>query len=167
MTAHRTRSTIAVLGIGAFALGGVACSSSSDSGSSSGTTSTSSWDSVATTSMPPGSSIGGSTPGTASGGTVYDVTGDETIQTTVGETFTIALEANSTTGYTWSEQIAGDAVTSDGGEYIAPENAMPGAGGQQRYTYTAVAAGTSTITLTYTQVGGEVGKTYTVTVEVS
>ncbi len=133
------------------------CSSSDDSAGDSSSSST-----TAST-----AASGSGTTASAAGET-YDVTGDTTIQATVGETFTISLEANKTTGYNWSEKIEGDAITSDGGTYEAPGEAMPGKGGRQLYTYTAASAGTATIELTYSQVGsGDVGQQYTVTVEVS
>ena len=110
-----------------------------------------------------------STAGDAGGsGEVFEVDGDTTVQVAAGSTFTLSLEANATTGYRWAERVDGVAVRSDGGEYLAPGEGMPGQGGTQEYRYEAVAAGTATIELTYSQAGsGEVGQQYVVTVEVS
>ena len=100
--------------------------------------------------------------------TVHDIDGDTTLQADTGSTFTLSLEANPTTGYNWTETVDGDAVRSEGGEYVPPDEAVPGRGGHQLYTYEAVEAGTATIELTYSQAGsGDVGEQYTVTVEVS
>lgn len=115
--------------------------------------------------------IGDSTATTAAtegGDEVVEVSGDTTVEATVGETVTLSLEANETTGYRWSESVEGAAVRSRGGEYQAPRGGAAGAGGTQLYTYEAVEAGTATVTLTYSQAGsGDVGQTYIVTFDVS
>jgi predicted secreted protein len=124
-------------------------------------------DSDDTTSTQPGSDPTTSL-GAAREGTLHEIDADTTIEAAEGSTFTLSLEANATTGYNWAESVDGTAVRSEGGEYEAPGDAVPGRGGRQLYTYEAVEAGAATIELTYTQVGsGDIGQAYTVTVDVS
>ena len=104
----------------------------------------------------------------ASGGD--QVTGD-TFETAAGKTFTIALDANATTGYNWSQTI-GDktVVTFVGNEYVAEvrDPQVAGGGGTDTFTFKAVGKGTTTITLTYARPWESVppAQTRTITVTV-
>ena len=72
----------------------------------------------------------------------------------VGDTLTISLGANPSTGYQWSAQaqISDDAVlTQSGHRSIAPTESRPGASGSDEWTFQAMAPGTATITTTYGQ----------------
>jgi len=85
----------------------------------------------------------------ASGGD--KVTGD-TFETTVGKTFTIALDANMTTGYNWSQTIKDtNVVAYVDNAYVAAASdpQIVGGGGTDTFTFKAVGKGTTTITLFY------------------
>jgi inhibitor of cysteine peptidase len=85
----------------------------------------------------------------ASGGN--KVTGD-TFETTVGKTFTIALDANMTTGYNWSQTIKDtNVVAYVDNAYMAAvaDPQVVGGGGTDTFTFKAVGKGTTTITLAY------------------
>lgn len=75
----------------------------------------------------------------------------QTIRVTPGETFSIILESNATTGYTWrkEKQAAGRVVTLTDTNYIAPRTNLPGAGGKQRLTFKAESPGTEKLTFHY------------------
>ena len=104
----------------------------------------------------------------ASGGD--QVTGD-TFETTVGKTFTIALDANATTGYSWSQTVGDtNVVAFVGNEYVAEvrDPQVVGGGGIDTFTFNAIGKGTTTITLTYARSWESVppAKTRTITVTV-
>jgi len=85
----------------------------------------------------------------ASGGN--KVTGD-TFETTVGKTFTIALDANATTGYNWSQTTKNtNVVAYVDNAYVAAaaDPQVVGGGGTDTFTFKAVGKGTTTITLNY------------------
>jgi inhibitor of cysteine peptidase len=85
----------------------------------------------------------------ASGGD--QVTGD-TFETAVGKTFTIALDANATTGYSWSQTIGDTTVVTFVSNEYAAETRDPqvvGGGGTDTFAFKAVGKGTTTITLNY------------------
>ncbi|HWQ21845.1 MAG TPA: protease inhibitor I42 family protein [Clostridia bacterium] len=85
----------------------------------------------------------------ASGGD--KITGD-TFETTVGKTFTIALDANATTGYSWRQTIKDESVVAYVDNAYVAEARDPqvvGGGGTDTFTFKAVGKGTTTITLTY------------------
>lgn len=105
----------------------------------------------------------------ASGGD--KVTGD-TFETTVGKTFTVALDANMTTGYNWSQTIKNtNVVVYVDNAYVAATSdpQIVGGGGTDTFTFKAVGEGTTTITLTYARPWESVPpaqtKTITVTVK--
>jgi predicted secreted protein len=72
---------------------------------------------------------------------------------TVGMT----LEANATTGYSWTVATAPDgtlAPATDNGAYTPPPaGSPPGAGGSQHFGWTATGVGSTSVELAYTQVG--------------
>jgi inhibitor of cysteine peptidase len=67
----------------------------------------------------------------------------------VGERFEIVLESNITTGYTWVEPEPVDLVELVDDEYLPPDTDLVGAGGVQRLTFEAVAAGSGELYLWY------------------
>jgi inhibitor of cysteine peptidase len=104
----------------------------------------------------------------ASGGD--QVTGD-TFETTVGKAFTIALDANATTGYNWSQTVGDKTVVTFVGNAYETEVHDPqvvGGGGTDTFTFKAVGKGTTTITLAYARLWESVPpvKTRTITVTV-
>ncbi|MCX6062799.1 MAG: protease inhibitor I42 family protein [Caldiserica bacterium] len=104
----------------------------------------------------------------ASGGD--KVTGD-TFETTVGKTFTIALDANMTTGYNWSQTIKDTSVIAYvDNAYVAAatDPQIVGGGGTDTFTFKAVGKGTTTITLYYARPWESVppAQTRTITVTV-
>lgn len=89
-----------------------------------------------------------------------------------GETVTVKLCSNATTGFSWDEnaKIADTSILKQSGQqFISPEKDMPGAAGQQEWTFTALKPGTTTAYVEYGRPweGGEKGVwTFTLTVTV-
>jgi predicted secreted protein len=73
------------------------------------------------------------------------------IQAKVGEGFTIRLEANETTGYTWrgNERFDRSYLELTGTLYQPDQPQRPGSGGEQIYHFKALKAGGTQIKLTY------------------
>jgi len=73
------------------------------------------------------------------------------IDVTVGEEFSIALDSNPTTGYSW--RLAGKldegVVQLVGAKFQPPETPLKGAGGTRFYTFRAAGPGETTISLEY------------------
>ena len=67
----------------------------------------------------------------------------------VGDTFTIALDGNPTTGFDWSVTGAIAPVLEQTGRTFTPQSSALGAGGTVRYEFRVAAAGTVTLTLVY------------------
>jgi inhibitor of cysteine peptidase len=91
-----------------------------------------------------------------------------------GNTFTVTLCSNATTGFQWSEsaQISDQTVVQQTGhELMPPENtSLMGAPGKEIWTFKALKKGTSTITMEYSRPweGGEKGVwTFNLTVAVN
>lgn len=85
----------------------------------------------------------------ASGG---DKIAGDTFETSVGRTFTLVLDANPTTGYSWSQTIKDtNVVTYVDNAYVATprDPQVVGGGGTDTFTFKAVGKGTTTITLVY------------------
>ena len=90
---------------------------------------------------------------TACGGTsaVYDK-GDADIEAKTGETFTIELEENPTTGYQWTIAVSDESVVAlDKDEYVPNDKSgeVAGSGGTRVLTFKALKAGTATISMVY------------------
>lgn len=76
--------------------------------------------------------------------------GETVIAAKVGERFSVELASNPSTGFEWAATVADPAVvTLNGGSYLAPAEQIPGAGGYERFSFTAATAGTTTITVEY------------------
>jgi predicted secreted protein len=69
----------------------------------------------------------------------------------VGDTFTIALSSNATTGYAWALEKDPDStvVVLVGDRYVVPESSAVGSGGVQQLSFKAQGAGSTTIELWY------------------
>src|SRR4030042_4406074 len=82
---------------------------------------------------------------------------------TAGNTFTVTLCSNATTGFQWSESaVISDptVVQQTGHEFVSPEKTgLVGAPGNEVWTFKALKKGTSTITMEYRRPweGGETG----------
>lgn len=74
-----------------------------------------------------------------------------TIESKVGDTFTIPLEANHTTGYSWRlAQPPDPAILKQVGEKYEEDNSGSiGAGGQEIWTFQAMSKGTTTLVFEY------------------
>ena len=91
------------------------------------------------------------------------------INVDVGEEFTIDLDSNPNTGYSWQETFDTAKLELVDNSYEGSgQEGMVGAGGTEHFTFKALQAGETTITMTYQQPwnGGGVGETRTFTVEV-
>ena len=68
-----------------------------------------------------------------------------------GQTFLIALDANPTTGYSWSAVPGFDTnlIAVEGSSFRGPGEPLPGAGGTQIFVLRARAPGTTTLALGY------------------
>ena len=86
-------------------------------------------------------------PAQSSGPRTYEAGDSITVRS--GSTFVIALEANPTTGYSWSAQPNANVV------YVSSRQvsgrSVPGAPGTQRLTFRATAVGSSTLVLGYSR----------------
>jgi predicted secreted protein len=67
-----------------------------------------------------------------------------------GATFTVELESNATTGYAWQPVVTPTGALVEGErQYLDPGTGTPGAGGWERFRFTAPSAGSATITFEY------------------
>lgn len=74
--------------------------------------------------------------------------GDTAISAKAGETFTIELEENPTTGYQWSVTVSDETVVAlDKDEYVPDDMSgdIAGSGGTRALTFKAIKAGGATI----------------------
>jgi Predicted secreted protein len=85
------------------------------------------------------------------GGVKTYVDAEETINTSVGQEFIIALDANPTTGYNWEESYDDTVLSLVEKKYNPDEKApgLVGSGGTQCFQFKALKKGTTEITLTY------------------
>jgi inhibitor of cysteine peptidase len=84
------------------------------------------------------------------------------VEVSAGDTFTITLDSNATTGFQWTVQakIANESVLNQiAHDYVAPNGKALGQAGTEQWTFKAVNAGTTTVNLSYdrTWEGGEKG----------
>lgn len=64
----------------------------------------------------------------------------------------VELDANPTTGYEWTCEIQGDAVTAEGDDFVAASDggdSKAGEGGTQTFSFKAAESGEATITFAY------------------
>lgn len=75
----------------------------------------------------------------------------KTIETEAGEEFTIALDSNPTTGYSWdfAEGIDPEILTLVNSRFQPPETQLKGAGGTRFWTFRTLKAGRTEIALKY------------------
>ncbi len=82
-----------------------------------------------------------------------DLTADdagETVTVDNGDTFTVTLEGNPTTGYSWEPEDLDTSILEQQGDWeFDPESSAVGAGGMVTTTFKAVGAGTTTLRLIY------------------
>ena len=89
-----------------------------------------------------------------------------------GGTLTVTLESNITTGYSWNENAnIGDKTVMQQTDhrYQSPATAIPGAGGNEVWTFKALRAGKSLISMEYRrpfEPNAPAAKTFTLTVVV-
>ncbi|UCH51794.1 MAG: protease inhibitor I42 family protein [Chloroflexota bacterium] len=94
------------------------------------------------------------------------------INVPAGDTFTVTLCSNATTGFEWSEsaQISDPTIVQKTDhEFVAPDTGLVGAPGKEVWTFKALKKGTSTIVFEYSRPweGGEKGEwTFNLTVTV-
>jgi predicted secreted protein len=83
------------------------------------------------------------------------VTGDEAVTLQIGQQLVVELDANATTGYSWSVVNSSDNyLKSEGEKYTVSPSCQPmmvGCGGMSSFTYTAMAKGSGALTLKYAQ----------------
>ena len=86
------------------------------------------------------------------------------IEVKTGDMFTVALDSNATTGFSWTEQAEiadGNVLKQTGHEYVAPrandDKPVTGRSGIEEWTFTASQRGDTTATLSYSRPweGGE------------
>jgi inhibitor of cysteine peptidase len=82
-------------------------------------------------------------------------TGDDDVSLKIGQKLVIELEANATTGYSWSVvENNENYLKSEGEDYIISPSCQPmmvGCGGTSKFTYTADAKGSGNLKLKYAQ----------------
>jgi inhibitor of cysteine peptidase len=88
---------------------------------------------------------------TLSGVQVSEQDAGKTIQLKVGQTITVSLTGNMTTGYTWEGQNLDVALLDQIGEmeYHAEQTGAVGSGGTYSYNFRAVKAGSTTLHMIY------------------
>lgn len=94
---------------------------------------------------------------------------DTDIESAVGENFTVSLESNQSTGYSWSVGMISDnaQVVVTGMDYDLPDNAMTGQGGAEVWHLKAVAPGTVKLLFYYARSWEKDAPVNTVTYNVS
>lgn len=95
------------------------------------------------------------------------------IEVPAGDTFTLILGSNPTTGFQWDENAAISDISileQVSHEFIEPDSELVGASGKQKWTFDALKKGTVTVSLEYSRPweGGEKGEwTYEIEVTVN
>jgi inhibitor of cysteine peptidase len=87
----------------------------------------------------------------------------KSLEVKAGDTFTVTLCSNATTGYQWTENaVIGDKtiVEQTKHEFVAPDSDLMGAPGNEVWTFKALKAGTTTVAMDYSRdwEGGEKGE---------
>jgi len=73
----------------------------------------------------------------------------ESIEKTVGDTFTVTLDSNGTTGYAWETDYDESFLELVSSAYIGPDTDLVGAGGSEEFVFKALRQGTTELTLNY------------------
>jgi inhibitor of cysteine peptidase len=94
---------------------------------------------------------------------------DSEINASVGENFTVSLESNQSTGYSWSLGMVSDnsQVVVTGMDYDLPDNALTGQGGAEVWHLKAVAPGSAKLMFYYARSWEKDAPVNTVTYNVS
>ncbi|MEI7813995.1 MAG: protease inhibitor I42 family protein [Coriobacteriia bacterium] len=95
---------------------------------------------------------GGSGSGAKTGPVVVTAAdADKTVTVAPGQTLEVVLDANPSTGYTWTIASAPEFLKSEGEPVFASEGASGavGAGGKQTMKFSVTAAGTGSLSLNY------------------
>ncbi|MCX6011910.1 MAG: protease inhibitor I42 family protein [Chloroflexi bacterium] len=93
---------------------------------------------------------------------------------TVGDTLTVTLDSNKTTGYSWNENATisdSTVIQQEDHKYNVPETSAPvvGAGGKEVWTFKSLKAGKSIISMEYRQpwmTNSAPAKTFSLTVNI-
>lgn len=94
------------------------------------------------------------------------------VEVPVGGLLTVTLGSNPTTGFDWQPAVIADVsvLEQEGNpKFIPPEKGLPGAGGQEVWTFRALKTGTTDVSMEYSRMwtGGEKGAwTFNLTVTV-
>lgn len=84
--------------------------------------------------------------------TVSHAANGKVVKMAVGDTLTVDLSSNPTTGFMWRDKVEGKAVRPAGEpQYHGPKAPRPGAGGRQLFSYRAVRSGAGSIRLAYSR----------------
>lgn len=86
--------------------------------------------------------------------------GGQTIELTVGQTHTVTLASNPTTGYRWHVAAPPDEgiLKLVGSEYKKPDSKLIGAGGHESWTFRGVGTGKTTVVMIYVRPWEKDGK---------
>jgi predicted secreted protein len=151
------RPLLSLVALAILALGPVACGSSSSDDSS-----------------PPTDNASGEDEEIKLGKTITDADDGKTIKVPAGQSFSVRLASNATTGYSWHVQSVDKTLGAPKEKYEAPPAGGPvGAGGTQVFTWSTKSpldmSGTHKITLAYSRPWEETvkpAKVFTVTIDI-
>jgi inhibitor of cysteine peptidase len=71
------------------------------------------------------------------------------LSASLNKPFSIAVESNPTTGYSWSAEFDASKLTLTSSSYEKPADPRPGAGGKQVFVFTPLKQGDAEVTLLY------------------
>ncbi|MDD2666772.1 MAG: protease inhibitor I42 family protein [Methanocellales archaeon] len=73
----------------------------------------------------------------------------DTIKTKKGATFSVSLESNPTTGYSWQPQFDSNYVQLVDSSYVPSQPNLLGGSGKETFEFLAMSSGTTEITFSY------------------
>jgi len=73
----------------------------------------------------------------------------DTIKVKKGDAFSISLESNPTTGYSWQPQFDSNYVQLVDSDYVPSQPNLIGGGGKETFDFLALSSGTTEITFSY------------------
>jgi predicted secreted protein len=82
-------------------------------------------------------------------GTAFPAEQDASVSATLKKPFTIALESNRTTGYSWSARFDKRRLKLKSSSYERPTETRPGAGGKQLFVFVPLKEGKTEVLLQY------------------